>query len=523
MLAMRARITREAIVRLALIGLLGNAGSAAVVSVFTLYLAPTVLAVGDYAVFQQRSLLTQVVFTVSALVFGTWWVWWHPFAPIARWLAKDRVPTESERTRVLRYARDWAVRTLVIWMCGAAVGVVTDVSVSAKTIPADVLLAVLGAAMTCAVQYLLVERAMRPITALVLADSELPRAGGPGVGMRLSAFWGLGTGVPLLGIAIFAGLDLVGVGFDRTRVVTLTLFLAVLGLIVGFVVTRFAARSVAGPLASLRMAQEDIRAGDFNARVAVEDGSEVGMLQAGFNHMASGLVERERLRHAFGAYVDPELTERVLREGTNIDGEEVEVSLLFTDVRGFTAYAETADAREVVARLNQLYGEIVPIVLRHGGHANKFIGDGLLAVFGAPDRLTDHASRAVAAGREIVETVRRSGGLRIGVGINSGTVVAGTIGGGGRVDFTVIGDAVNTAARVESATRDTGDDLLITDATRTVLNDNGVWIERSALPLKGKSQPVRIYAEAAAPREVVSGNSLPSRRPVRPESEPFRV
>jgi len=341
--------------------------------------------------------------------------------------------------------------------------------------------------------------------------------------MRLSAFWGLGTGVPLLGIAIFAGLDLVGVGFDRTRVVALTLFLALLGLIVGFVVTRFAARSVAGPLASLRMAQDDIRAGDFNARVAVEDGSEVGMLQAGFNHMASGLVERERLRHAFGAYVDPELTERVLREGTNIDGEEVEVSLLFTDVRGFTAYAETADAREVVARLNQLYGEIVPIVLRHGGHANKFIGDGLLAVFGAPDRVQDHASRAVAAGREIVETVRRSGGLRIGVGINSGTVVAGTIGGGGRVDFTVIGDAVNTAARVESATRDTGDDLLITDATRTLLNDDGVWIERSALPLKGKSQPVRIYADATPPREVVSENSLPSRRPVRPESEPFRV
>jgi adenylate cyclase len=103
--------------------------------------------------------------------------------------------------------------------------------------------------------------------------------------------------------------------------------------------------------------------------------------------------------------------------------------------------------------LNQLYGEIVPIVLRHGGHANKFIGDGLLAVFGAPDRLPDHADRAVVAGREIVETIRRHrGGLRIGVGINSGTVVAGTIGGGGRVDFTVIGDAVNTAARVESAT-----------------------------------------------------------------------
>ncbi|MGH9208848.1 MAG: adenylate/guanylate cyclase domain-containing protein, partial [Acidimicrobiales bacterium] len=287
---------------------------------------------------------------------------------------------------------------------------------------------------------------MRPITAVVLADSEPPQSAGPGVGVRLSAFWALGTGVPLLGIAIFAGLDLAGVGFDRARVVAASLFLAGLGLIVGFAATRFAARSVAEPLASLRIAQADIRAGDFDARVAVEDGSEVGLLQAGFNHMASGLAERERLRHAFGAYVDPELTERVLREGTDLAGEDVEVSVLFTDVRNFTAYAESADAREVVTHLNELYSEIVPIVRRHGGHANKFIGDGLLAVFGAPDRRPDHARRAVAAGRDIVETIRHRGGeFRIGVGINSGTVIAGTIGGGGRVDFTVIGDTVNTA------------------------------------------------------------------------------
>ncbi len=195
-------------------------------------------------------------------------------------------------------------------MFAAAVGTSAGASVSTSAIPASLLPTVLGAGMTCAVQYLMVERAMRPITALVLADSEPPQLASPGVGVRLSAFWALGTGVPLLGIAIFAGLDLAGVGFDRARVVAAALFLAGLGLIVGFAATRFAARSVAEPLASLRMAQADIRAGDFDARVAVADGSEVGLLQAGFNHMASGLAERERLRHAFGAYVDPELTER---------------------------------------------------------------------------------------------------------------------------------------------------------------------------------------------------------------------
>ena len=321
-----------------MVALIGNAGGAAVVTGFALYLAPTVLAADEYAELQRRSVPALVVFTVTSLAFGGWWVWWRLFAPIARWLAEDRAPTESERKRVLRYPRDWAIRTFVIWMFATVVGTAAGASVSTSAIPAAIFPTVLGAAMTCAVQYLMVERAMRPITALVLTDSEPPQLAGPGVGVRLSAFWALGTGVPLLGIAIFAGLDLAGVGFDRARVVAAALFLAGLGLIVGFAATRFAARSVAEPLASLRMAQADIRAGDFDARVAVEDGSEVGLLQAGFNHMASGLAERERLRHAFGAYVDPELTERVLREGTDLAGEEIEVSLMFTDVRDFTAY-----------------------------------------------------------------------------------------------------------------------------------------------------------------------------------------
>jgi class 3 adenylate cyclase len=174
---------------------------------------------------------------------------------------------------------------------------------------------------------------------------------------------------------------------------------------------------------------------------------------------------------------------------------------MFIDVRGFTAFAERAEAQEVVARLNALYGLIVPIILRHGGHASKFIGDGLLAVFGAPERLDDHAKHAVACAREIAEAVRDryEDELRVGVGVNSGRVVAGTIGGGGRLDFTVIGDAVNTAARVEAATRDTGDDMLITQATLALLGEDGDgWAERPAVRLKGKTEAVALYAPAIA-------------------------
>jgi adenylate cyclase len=128
------------------------------------------------------------------------------------------------------------------------------------------------------------------------------------------------------------------------------------------------------------------------------------------------------------------------------------------------------------------------------------VGDGLLAVFGAPDRHADHAARAVAAAREIASLVREGlgGELRVGLGVNTGRVVVGTIGGGGRRDFTVIGAPVNTAARVEAATRVTGDDVLITETTLRALGaDRGDFEERPAVPLKGKSSTVRLYAPRA--------------------------
>jgi class 3 adenylate cyclase len=232
-------------------------------------------------------------------------------------------------------------------------------------------------------------------------------------------------------------------------------------------------------------------------RVPVVCTDETGELTAAFNSMVSGLAERERLREAFGAFVDPGLIERVLAEGTDLRGEEIEASVLFLDVRGFTEFAERAAAHEVVACLNELYDAVVPVIERHGGHANKFIGDGLLAVFGAPERQADHAARAVAAAREIAQLVSKGvrGALRVGLGVNSGRVVVGTIGGGGRRDFTVIGAAVNTAARVEAATRLTGDDVLITETTLRAMGRGGDdFEERPSVPLKGKAAGVRLYA-----------------------------
>jgi adenylate cyclase len=304
--------------------------------------------------------------------------------------------------------------------------------------------------------------------------------------------------VPVLSLAGIGLWYLFGADMEVKEVIGATVFLAGVALAIGLYTVRIAARSVADPLAEMRDALEHVERREFETRVSVDDGSEVGQLQAGFNRMVAGLNERERLREAFGAYVDPDLAERVLEEGTDLAGEEVEVSILFMDVRGFTSFSESADAREVVAKLNDLFGQVVPVITRHKGHANKFIGDGLLAVFGAPERLDDHAGHAVAAGVEIARLGTDGGdGLRVGVGVHSGAVMAGTVGGGGRLDFTVIGDTVNTAARVESATRQTGDDMLITEATLALLDGaDGGWVKREGVTLKGKSETVVLYAPA---------------------------
>lgn len=287
---------------------------------------------------------------------------------------------------------------------------------------------------------------------------------------------------------------------------------------ISFELSVLLSRTILQPLGHLKRGTMRVADGDLSVRVPVTGTDEAGQLAGSFNQMLRGLQEREKLHEAFGAFVDPQVADRVMAEGTMLEGQEVEVTVLFLDIRSFTAFAERSSAREVVARLNDFFGNVVPAIVRHGGHANKFVGDGLLGVFGAPDRLEDHADRAVAAALEVATLVRERYGdeLRIGIGINSGPVVAGTVGGGGHVEFTVIGDAVNTAARVEEVTRLTGDDVLITEATRCLLEDGSIeCVERPMVDLKGKTERVRLWAPVIpGVTDVITAAAIEPRSPV---------
>jgi adenylate cyclase len=213
--------------------------------------------------------------------------------------------------------------------------------------------------------------------------------------------------------------------------------------------------------------------------------------------MQAGLAERQRLQAAFGTYVDPVLAARLLEQGDDVfTGERREVTVMFVDVRDFTPFAEANTAEDTVSRLNALFEIVVPAVVEAGGHVNKFLGDGALAVFGAPNDLADHADAAVNAAVLIQRRVaeRFGGALRIGIGINTGTVIAGTIGGGGKLEFTLIGDTVNVAARVEQLTKTTSDAILLTDQTVDALAYRPAALtDRGFHALKGKSAAVQVF------------------------------
>ena len=179
---------------------------------------------------------------------------------------------------------------------------------------------------------------------------------------------------------------LVAVGVATTLALELTVLLA---------------RSILRPIADLQRATAEVRRGNYEISVPVTTGDELGELAASFNEMLAGLAERERIREAFGTYLDQEVAEYILSEEFPKEGVEMDVSVLFLDARDFTGFAAQAEAKEVVARLNALFEVTVPIIARHGGHIDKFIGDGLMAVFGAPEPFPDHADRAVRAACEL--------------------------------------------------------------------------------------------------------------------------
>jgi adenylate cyclase len=208
---------------------------------------------------------------------------------------------------------------------------------------------------------------------------------------------------------------------------------------------------------------------------------------------------RDRVTNLFGQHVSPQVVERLMAEGTSAAGDLRRVAVMFVDFRGFTAGAQSRTPQEVVDRLDGAFAVLVDILDRHGGIVNKFLGDGFLALFGAPLETADAAHRAVSAGREMLTAMDRinaqtSWPLRIGIGIHFGEVVAGNIGSPRRKEYTVIGDTVNFASRLEALNKEFGSQLLISAAVREALGEDGSdAIALGEVEVRGYEQKVAVF------------------------------
>ncbi len=449
------------------------------------------------------------------LVIGYLW-------PIVRWL---RAPTASAPVTVQRRV---VSAPLVVALAGFAAWVGSLVFFPAATLlrtgtwsvdlmSQQILSPLVNGFLAATTTYLLVDLLFRRhVVPHVFPDGRLPEVPGAlalSVRGRLVVFLIAVGFVPLFTIfgLVRAAVVRLGAGMPLDAVVPELAHASavsfVVFLLLGIGLTVALARTFTEPLGALAGALRRIRAGDLTARVAVTAGDEVGVLEDGVNALAGALRERERILGAFGRLVDPAVRDRLLAGEVRPGGELRAATVLFADLRDFTALAARTPAPEVVTTLNEFFTAMTDGVRGCGGFVDKFIGDALLVVFGLfdPDDASHRAAAAAASLRcadgmrtqlERLNRGRAAAGrppLALKIGVHSGPVVAGTIGAAERHEFTVIGDTVNVAARLQQLCREHGCDLLVSETTHHLAAAGGEprpALMQAALRLRGRDEPV---------------------------------
>jgi adenylate cyclase len=440
--------------------------------------------------------LAVVAFVAIFLVFaGLATVWAHlAFARSVAWVVEGRRPTGAERAEVLRLPWHSALRPLVFWVVAAASyplatmvvggpGPVTVIKISHGIL--------LGGVVTCGLGFLMIERSFTSLFTITLAGSLPRRPATLGVRMRLLLAWMVGSAVPMVALAVII------VTPEEVPPEAAVVVLAAGGVGAGLIATWSAATSLAEPLAHVRDALARVRDGQLDTDLLVDDGGEIGEVQAGFNQMVKGLRDRERVRDLFGRHVGRAVAGHALEHGTGLGGEQKDASIIFVDIVGSTTLAEMLPPDEVVDLLNAFFDVVVRTIHDEGGWVNKFEGDGALCVFGVPGQTDNHRERALRAARrlqrEMEALAERHRGLAAGIGVSSGTVVAGNVGAEERFEFTVIGRAVNEAARLTELAKHREPMILASEAT--VERGNGEadhWQAAGQVELRGHIEPTGV-------------------------------
>ena len=302
--------------------------------------------------------------------------------------------------------------------------------------------------------------------------------------------------------AALPGVDPVAAPRIVENMLALIVFIVAVGTLAAVGLSLYVSASVAGPLGRLQASMRDVEQGDLDTRCPVVTNDEIGAVAEGFNRMVGGLREREFLKETFGKYVSREIRDEILAGRVSLEGQAQEVTILFADLRDFTPWVEATTPREVVRDLNAYFAEMDQAIRAHRGLVLQFIGDEIEAAFGAPVAYPAHAEMAVRAALEMRRRLQawnaeraRAGKvpLRHGIGIHTGSVLAGNIGSAERHSYALVGDPVNLASRIQSLNKELGSDILVSAETRRRLDGQFDFVQLPAVRVKGKSVEVEVY------------------------------
>jgi class 3 adenylate cyclase len=416
-------------------------------------------------------------------------------APTLRWFLAGDEPTKNQRDAAMKLAGRQSAILLAAWAFSGAVIMLVNRTGGASLLLPTLLGVLLGGPAAAGTGLLLSQRTLRPIMFAATRDAK-PRLAVPGVFARLVLMWFLCSAVPIAVIATFVVLRSYGWLIQKSASLDVPILVVSLAaLILGLPTMILTSRSIADPLGEVVDAMAQVEHGNMGTHVGAYERSQIGRLQTGFNRMVDGLAERDRLHDLFGRYVGTDVARRAVEDGAQLSGGVVEAAVLYIDLVGSTQLAESHPPQEVAEVLNDFFRIVVSAVDERHGLINKFAGDAALAVFGAPLRMTEPASAALATARALATKLRQLP-VDFGIGVSAGRVFAGNIGAENRYEYTVIGDAVNEAARLADLAKTAESRILCSAAAIDHADDaeRRRWSECYSTVLRGRSEATQVCA-----------------------------
>jgi adenylate cyclase len=435
-------------------------------------------------------------YVAIALVVGAYWITRRTVAAL-RWAIEERKPTAADERNTFLAPSRVAVILLILWGVGTALFTTLYGLANKMFIPKSLFSLSFCGILVATNCYLFTEFALRPVAAQALEAGPPPRRLAPGIMGRTMTVWMLGSGLPVVGIALTAFFALVLRNLTETQVEVAVLIISTATLIFGFILMWLLSWLTATPVRVVRAALRRVEQGDLQVDLVVFDGTELGELQRGFNAMVAGLRERERVRDLFGRHVGREVAAAAERERPKLGGEERHVAVVFVDIVGSTQLVTSRPAAEVVDMLNRFFAVIVDEVDRHRGLVNKFEGDAVLVIFGAPNHIDRPEDAALGAARAIARRLTSEvPDCPAGIGVAAGEVVAGNVGAKERFEYTVIGEPVNEAARLCELAKDEPGRLMASSDTVNAASESerDRWSLGETVTLRGHGQPTRLAA-----------------------------